>query len=468
MIRIWSALVKQARASFSAAMAYTDGANRARKFVWSVTILSSAISLFFATRASPFPYADEWQFASLAGNAPVSELWEWVWNPHVDHVIPLQKGIQLFLLNVSGFDFRILTLFNFILALGSTVLILSSLARSRSHSKMADAIVPLILLSPSWNFLSWGFQFQFIVTIFLTSLVIYLATKSSLREQPILRLAPTLLVIFTLSLTGINGSIASIILSLSIAWSIAKNRKGVKQFELKLLGIVLLGAVPNTLIWSTWKPTSASGQSQGPLELAEKFFFLFGSSFNIAGFSDRWLISLLVASLASVAAVVIVNGRTWSYQDRNERPFAAGLFVSLILLAAIAGGRGGNYSDWSNVISMHYGVLTVLIPIFSWGLISLSRDAALRISVACILLITSAFSYAVNVTWKISTQLVVDVQIDRAKSDIASATDSLQVAERHGALLSWRLDEENRQMIKTGLDKLRSANLALYPADAQE
>jgi hypothetical protein len=206
----------------------------------------------------------------------------------------------------------------------------------------------------------------------------------------------------------------------------------------------------------------------GHLDLFEKIFFLFGSSYNIAGFSERWPVSLIVLALAGIAISLLVRERIWRQPDRPEGAMAAGLFVSLTLLIAIAVGRGGNYSDWSNVMSMHYGVLTVLIPIFSWGLISLSRNAALRISVACILLITSAFGYAVNSAWKISTQILANVQIDKARSDIANATDSLQVAERHGALLSWRIDDENRQMIKNGLDELRSANLPLYPADAQE
>jgi hypothetical protein len=269
-------------------------------------------------------------------------------------------------------------------------------------------------------------------------------------------------------MTGMNGSLASLILTLSVAAFLIRGKAGARDLALKLLGTAVLGVLPNVLLWVAWEPTSSTGQPQGTIQLAEKLFFLFGSSFNVAGFSDRWPVSLAVVIATILAAGLVIKQQSSGSGDLPQGTFAAGLLVSIVLLAAVASGRGGNYNEWNNVISMHYGVLTVFIPIFSWGIISISRNVFLRTSVALVLIVTSIFGYSINVAWKVAAQSSQNILIAKASADIAGGLDSLRVAEKHLSLLSWRLDKENRDMVKTGLDFLKSANLHLYPADALE
>lgn len=65
--------------------------------------------------ANSFPYTDDWHFLDyVLGIKPIS--WDWLWQLHVDHRLPLQKILQVPLLWFSSADYRILVFANAVFA----------------------------------------------------------------------------------------------------------------------------------------------------------------------------------------------------------------------------------------------------------------------------------------------------------------------------------------------------------------
>src|SRR5438552_16203581 len=77
-------------------------------------ICISAILFFtvFLPAARSFPWSDEWDYLRAVDLHGIS-LVRWLFEQHVDHRIPLQKALYLWLLHRDAYDYRVMFDVNF-------------------------------------------------------------------------------------------------------------------------------------------------------------------------------------------------------------------------------------------------------------------------------------------------------------------------------------------------------------------
>ena len=136
---------------------------------------------------------------------------QWVFAAHVDHRIPLQKLLQAAILNLGGFDFRYLVALNVLLCAVLSVVLTETARMVRGSRSVGDWIIPLILLSPSSGPSLWGFQFQFLSSVFLLGVEAF-ALVSYVKTQRSHWVGVFLVSCAMSALCGINGLLCSSVL----------------------------------------------------------------------------------------------------------------------------------------------------------------------------------------------------------------------------------------------------------------
>ena len=125
---------------------------------------------------------------------------------------------------------------------------------------------------------------------------------------------------------------------------------------------------------------------------------------------DRISLKKIWSTVLSSLAVSLFFAAQWS-------PF----------LVAIAAGRCGNYSNWSNIMSMHYGILTAFNPIFSWAGVLASNWTFLRFFVEMLLIASSTFGSSKIFVWKAQVQASTNIQISKAQADLQRGSIHLRL-----------------------------------------
>lgn len=116
--------------------------------VWA--LLWAGWAVYLDRYGSPLPWCDEYAFcaAGLTGGAKPLTL-GWLWEPANEHRLPLTKLWVVLLGRLFAWDFRAMHQANFAaLALGCLALILA-VRRARGRSWLADAFLPLLVLTPA-------------------------------------------------------------------------------------------------------------------------------------------------------------------------------------------------------------------------------------------------------------------------------------------------------------------------------
>jgi hypothetical protein len=145
----------------------------------------SAYGLLLFRYCLPLPWADEWELTGVAtGKEPLTL--EWLWTPENEHRAPLTRLEVLLVGKLTGWDLRFIHHFNLdLLALGSLLLILA-VRRVRGYSTLADAFLPLLILTP-WQFQSilvYGYAYAMalaLVCVALSALITGWPLRSAAR-----------------------------------------------------------------------------------------------------------------------------------------------------------------------------------------------------------------------------------------------------------------------------------------------
>jgi hypothetical protein len=153
------------------------------------------------------PYREDWLMVpALAGKE--ANFVHWLWAQNMEHRLPLQKAIYLFLLKVSGGDFRIAMPVNALMLAALCLAMILTVRRLRSGQiRLADAFFPLVFLHLGHLeniILGWQIQFVISTALICTWLLIIVGARWPLSPSIAMTAGLTLVL---LPLSGGNGMI---------------------------------------------------------------------------------------------------------------------------------------------------------------------------------------------------------------------------------------------------------------------
>lgn len=329
-----------------------------------------------------YPFADEWLYVTATGTHN-SAPWRWLWEQHGDHRIPLQKAVQWTLINASDFDYRSLVILNLIVAAAIAFIALRTARNLRGRTSTWDAFIPILLFNPMAGYALWGFHLQFLSSAFFTCVFAWALLRPSLAPW---HLPMAFVAVTACSLCGLNGLLqAGLMLPLIWLRAVATERRTMLHAALAFASLML------ACLWLSWSRTGAA--EAGPSLAASSQFFagLLGAS--LLPPREGHEAAMVVSLLAVVAVLGGLYGRPRRDEDRIGT--VASLLTASVLfqLAAVAWGRAQYQGGWQPTLAMHYGAISMLLPILAWLTLA-SRDPPIAAPVVGI-----AFTFIFSLGW---------------------------------------------------------------------
>lgn len=426
-------------------------------------VLAFFVLLYPLTK--PFPYSDDWIYVPLlADNSALTT--EWLFALHNDHRIPLQKGVQLVFLFLSGGDYRILLAANvFCLALTSFLWI--AFARLLcGKSSATEWLVPALLMSFGFNSLIWGFSFQFISGLTFLSAANYFWARSVYNTPN--KLGGLVYVFLTLcGLCGGNGFITSIVvgsgLLLVVFFSGGRLRLGMGGRLAVTFWALVVG-----LLFSGWRPSDATAQPAPDWATYARFALEMLQAWlgTYAAFETSNILTFLALGfvvLAGIGSFALLLSRAGA-RTAGKPLFAARLPVVLaaiqtfVVVTAVAFSRAGSQPWWPG-LELHYGYLVTPLPLVAWiVLLSLPRSAV-QICLLALLQMVVALSLFYNTGWRLKNAREEFGRVTCATADIISAVPAEEVAKEHIRQFYWRDDQTSQSSIAKGISLLRQIGI---------
>ena len=438
----------------------------------SVRVIVTCCLIVFFTLILPnvhvFPYSDEWEYVDGLAKTSIFSNPEWFFIQHGDHFIPIQKFFQGSILTLTGFDFRVLIAANFLIACSIVFFILKIAKQYRGKLLFGDIFIPLCVLNFGSGFTQWGFEFQFLSSVFFTVLFLYFVMSSEKsRNQNLMGLAFFSLI--ACSLCGVNGLLVSSFIGVlfAIYFLIERIKKYHSRHYIQYLSLSIL-VFSNVLIWIYWIPSAASTLT--PSFVKSFYFFrgLLNSSLVVYAFDNALWKSMVIPLLFIMATIYFVRSimtKAFSEPVSNTSIALIGsLLATVFCMIGLSYGRSAYNSGWSSGLEMHYGFLTTLVPIISWILVSTSSKWSLPLGFILFLVYANAF--VVNANWRFqylaeSTSLNNKIQAEIADKSI-SAYD---IANKYIKQFYWQDTPDIKQNIANGIDILRSNGGFNYKAN---
>jgi hypothetical protein len=418
-------------------------------FVWTVWIVALTAMLTFALSYKVnMPWADEWDYAPIiSGVQPVS--FQFFWEQHNEHRVPLPKLIWLFSLRVSHFDFRTLS-FLHILAFGALSAAFIAHAKSlRGTTRFTDAFFPLLFLSPAHyqNFL-WAWQINFILPVILISVLLLLMIRTVISGSQItwssIALAGTCLIF--LPLCGAVGVVFAPALS---SWwlyvALRPCRSSEQQHKRKIVMVLVTELIALSLVilylHGLQRPSQIQATPGVSASLRTMLEFFSGSFGYHAGL--RWP-SVGPAILALIAGSMLVP----LMMSRREQTRLTSIGLLLFLGAAtfLGFGVGWGRAGLGLGAGLQPRYVTLMVPalicvyfvwvIYSFQTVSRSIHIAL-FAVASILL-------PISVREALAFRQLRVHQMEAFESDLMRGIPLIVLAQRHTAFLDHFADAPER------------------------
>jgi hypothetical protein len=411
----------------------------------------------------PYPYADEWvyqvPFSFESGWAFI----QWAFVQHVDHRIPIQKVLQFAILRASGFDFRYVVGLNFALAMVLCAMLLSVAKMYRGRQSFSDLIFPLATLSFGAGFSLWGFQFAFLSSTFFVSGFLFLAVCYE-RSKRMYQLNMAIVCLLLCSFCGLNGMVMSsgltLVFLIYLSFEALRSKRPGKLSTYSLIAAVLF---VNIILWKSWSPSSASNLAHfDPVEFSRFLFGLLPAAFVIFAFSDVWwkdafIIALLLGASFSIWQKLVQ--RRWGLSDTV---LTGTILVTLFLVASISGGRNVGTGGWNSVLCMHYGYLTIFIPLLSWILVSSGDRTSWKILLGVVSVFLFAWAFQTNAVWRWSNVSAVSSHQKMILQELARGTKPDVVTDRFLLDFTWKDEPVYRQEVAQGISTFRDHGYTLY------
>lgn len=414
-------------------------------------ILVAVFFILLYPNIKTFPYSDDWSYVYYLANNIFD--WKYILAQHNDHRIPLQKMIHLILLNFSGGDFRILVALN-VICISLISIIWISIYRCFYKSSYLELSFPIILLSFGFNTVNWGFNFQFISSVFFLSLVI-LCWFNYLKYKNFSIIWSYLSLIF-LSLCGGNGLIISTCIGSYFIFSLNFHRSIFKIIKFNFFDrlFLFIWLVLIIVLWFNFEGSSATQKSSDDIFIYFNFFIHIVSSYFGVFLSSypKLVITLavLILSINLISIIFIYLNTKMIYDRLKIEMLLIVLFATILLLLAITISRAA-IQPWFSGLELHYGFLSIpILFIFIIIIRSVIKEVYL-LSLLLLFLIT----YTHNFVWRMNNQLIESKKIVKCHNDILSNKDSFLVAKECIKEFYWMEGLEYEIKLGEGIRILR-------------
>jgi hypothetical protein len=410
--------------------------------VFAVWAGCSAVAAALVARSGRLlPYSDDWQlWPYVSGARPVTA--GWLWEQHNEHRIPLVKAMHIVLLRAFNYDYRAPIIAN-LLALSFVALVLLLVARGlRGRTRLSDAAIPLLLLSPHLPPLQWGSQAQFTATVLALGLVLVTAldNPTAMSRRSLLLWSVAIVLLLTCGANGV-AVVPVVAAGLFARTHWATHASPARRRLAVAIGVAGLAGIAAYFVGLHSTP-SAWGRP-GPAQLVATAVRLLAAPFGPA-IEERWPLGGLAVVLA-----LGVTARAW-LRGRPRPP--AAVLVVVIAGAALAGavglGRGGR--PWDLGMSNHYAALflpVVVAFVLAWAP-SRARLAGVALGgVAVLSLVT--YVDAVRDAGRVGDRL--EAAQDRFEADARAGLDPAELAARHIRLFYFVDDPSTRAIVEAGV-----------------
>lgn len=397
-----------------------------------------------------YPFADEWYYVtSVAAQSGVP--WAWLWEQHGDHRIPLQKAVQWALLNASDFDFRSLVILNLLVATAIGLITLQVARNLRRCTSVWDAMIPILLFNPMAGYAMWGFHLQFLSSALFACVFAWAVVRHSIRPW---HLAVAILAVIASGLCGLNGLLQAGFM-LPLAWLRAtKTQRGPYLTAALCLASLLLA-----LLWFSWSRAGAGETVPSPSALGQFFAGLIGASLLPA-----WNVYVAAAIIGLAAAAAMLAGLRGGQENPAARVCALLVSTVVLQLCAVAWGRAQYQGGWQPGLAMHYGAISMLVPILAWlTLASRNRPMATR-AVGVLLTLALGAGWVEAEFWRTTYTKQHSSSKALAYRDIRDRHMPIPTVLERNAALYWSDDAAAKETMSIGIPILRRAYERKWPA----
>jgi hypothetical protein len=438
-----------------------------------VFIAASAILFFtlFLPASRSFPWSDEWDYLPGVDLKGLS-LVRWLFEQHVDHRIPLQKGLHLWLLHLDGYDFRILLATNYLFACATAWLGLRIAQLYRGQLSIGDLAIPLVALNGNigGGFAQWGFAFQFLSSTFFLLGFVALAVSAERHARPS-ELALALVSLLFCALCGLNGLIdATVLTSILCAFFGWELWRRSPRRPFMIYSLVAASALEIVTLWVLWTPSEAARAGTFSMWATAKFFYgMVGSSVVICPFYFAPFVPNQGRLKFALMALLMVSGLfcgIFAIRREKLRPMCdialtGAIAATGLSMLAIAVGRS-RYQAWVWGLETHYGYSTLAAPVAAWILVSKCLTRRWRVGAGIVML--AVFAYAYQSTWICRWKWVQASagHLAALQASIASTTDVKGLVKSNIADFYFVDDSSVRPKIESGIATLRRKGGSLY------
>ena len=404
----------------------------------------------------PYAFADDWIYSKPLDFKSFSQWVDFAFSQHVDHRIPIQKLSNFFVLKAFGFDFRSIVGLNYIMAFMASLMLIYVARVYRGRSSVGDLIIPLGIMHFSAGYTLWGFQFQFLSSIFFVACFTFFATRftQNSKSSNIVLAAVSLL---ACALCGINGLLFATVITAGISGWFLINQAENKVPRLTFLIIFVL----EVILWLNWTRSDATHvEGLNAFEFFRYTFNLLPSSMGVFAFDGiPWKSGLIL--LFFIPAMILIALRLLKrVLTLRELILALVAVSSFVVMLSVAVGRSKVQGSWSSGVAMHYGSMSIFMPVMSWMIISKSIQSRASSVAGVVLTLVFLAAYVTNLDWR-------EGVISGARAHQKEIVDALQSGESSQAVMErfyndFSVGEENKPQVVKGIDAFRAAGSKLY------
>jgi hypothetical protein len=412
-----------------------------------------------------YPYTDDWILIRPI-DSPLDYV-TWLFTQHNDHFIPIQKLIQSALIKLSGYDFRILIILNYIVAVIVCSIWFFIFAVVRKFATLGDFIIPAVLLNQGFSTFRWGFAFQFLSTTFFLSGALLFSLLSIQKHESKF----SIVAFFSLALcawTGANGTIMSITFGIVALYVLLPRRH---DHKIGFIIAVLAWLISVTSIIYQYRRSGAVVFPSGAELTQVAVYYLrisaswFGLAFLQFPVFKAMLTQVAIALVFVLTVGLILTSRKNEKTDEFYVTLALGgvVIASVILLALIALGRMKTV-PYTPGLESHYGYNAAIIPIASWLMISLSMKGQQGRCVGSIALLTLALAiFALNLASANQMGRYMWAQSLEPQTELGQKSVSPKVLlDRHMKSFWYLEDDRMRPFLEEQIKILRAAPNSIW------
>lgn len=432
----------------------------ARLAFWSVTGLMIAAAL--ASMALWVPnigmHEDYFMVAAMTGNEP--DFLSWLWSQNNEHRLPVQRLIYVTALWLTG-DFRSGMILSQALLVALAWLLARAMAVARGGGyRLADIAFPLALLNLGhWENLLWGWQIQFVWSVFLTGLVLVVI----IRQGRVMARADAVTVaacFLLLPLSGANGIATACamvpwaVLTALLQWRSPEDGARAAARDLLAAGALALLASGAYFIGYVRPPWSPPLADWWQFRFAAEAYFAMGLGTGARYFQTPLAYASFGICLIGALVALVACLRTWRAPDARAFGLLSFIGAGVALGLIIALTRGAYPYRMPDRYAL-FAVMPLIGAVAAWSLYGprIARPHAMTAAAIFLVLFLPA-NIRAGFDWR-------DWWVDgvrKVEADIAAGLSVEDVAARNYTFLL----HSSADRLATAITQLRDAGIGPF------